>query len=457
MPRLIRNLTIAFCVLAIVGLVACSAGPSFRYESDSSIRALTEKAAPPYPQTSFIVFSDPHTYATELGTEGKAFEDYLASDRKLLKESTEILESVIEAIRAEKASFVIVPGDLTKDGERASHELFASYLSRLEASGKQVYIVPGNHDIRNGHAFKYVGDKTERVPTVTPEEFTRIYSEYGYQEALYRDAASLSYVAEPQAGLWLLALDSCRYAENQEDSEPITDGRFSSETLHWIEEMLMKAAKQDKAVIAMLHHGIVEHYQGQEKYSGEYLLDDYAAVSKVLAAYNVRLVFTGHYHAQDITVKRGPKANKFVFDIETGSLITYPSPYRIVSITASQRAIVQTQSVTSIRTHPDDFQEYALAYIKSGVANIAARAIQSYGVEPAEAENLGQQVARAFIAHYAGDESLPAGQKAISTHGLSLRGRIVVTIRKGLIQGLWQDLAPPDNNVTIDLSTGEWQ
>jgi 3',5'-cyclic AMP phosphodiesterase CpdA len=457
MPRLIRNLTIAFCVLAIVGLVACSAGPSFRYESDSSIRALTEKAAPPYPQTSFIVFSDPHTYATELGTEGKAFEDYLASDRKLLKESTEILESVIEAIRAEKASFVIVPGDLTKDGERASHELFASYLSRLEASGKQVYIVPGNHDIRNGHAFKYVGDKTERVPTVTPEEFTRIYSEYGYQEALYRDAASLSYVAEPQAGLWLLALDSCRYAENQEDSEPITDGRFSSETLHWIEEMLAEAAEQDKAVIAMLHHGIVEHYKGQEKYFGEYLLDDYAAVSKVLATYNVRLVFTGHYHAQDITVKRGPKANKFVFDIETGSLITYPSPYRIVSITASQRATVQTQRVTSIRTHPDDFQEYALAYIKSGVANIAARAIQSYGVEPAEAENLGQQVAQAFVAHYTGDESLPAGQKAISTHGLSLRGRIVVTIRKGLIQGLWRDLAPPDNNVTIDLSTGEWQ
>lgn len=457
MPRLMRNLTIMFCLLAVIGLVACSAGPSFRYESDSSIRTLTEKAAPPYSQTSFIVFSDPHTYAPELGTEGKALEDYLASDRKLLKESTEILDSVVAAIKAEKASFVIVPGDLTKDGERVSHELFASYLRQIEASGKPVYVVPGNHDIQNSHAFKYVGDKTERVPTVTPEEFTRIYWEYGYQEALYRDAASLSYVAEPQSGLWLLALDSCRYAEQSENSEPITDGRFSAETLHWIEEMLIAAAKQDKAVIAMLHHGIIEHFQGEEKYFGEYLLDDYAAVSKLLAAYNVRLVFTGHYHAQDITVKSVPKTSKFVFDIETGSLVTYPSPYRLVSITAAQRAIVQTRHVTSIRSHPDDFQEFSLAYIRSGVANIAAEAIEGYGVKPAEAENIAQQVAQAFIAHYAGDESLPAGQKALSTQGLSLMGRVVVIMRKGLIQGLWRDLPPPDNNITIDLKTGEWQ
>lgn len=457
MSRLKRNLTIMFCLLAIIGLVACSTGPSFRYESDSSIRALTEKPAPPYPETSFIVFSDPHIYAPELGIEGKAFEDYLASDRKLLRESTEILDSVVIAIEAEKASFVIVPGDLTKDGERVSHELFASYLSQIEASGKQVYIVPGNHDIRNGDAARYVGDKTERVPTVTPEEFTRIYSEYGYQEAIYRDAASLSYVAEPQAGLWLLALDSCRYAEQTEYSASITDGRFSAETLGWIEEMLIAAAKQDNAVMAMLHHGIVEHYQGQQKYFGEYLLDDYAAVSRMLAAYNVRLVFTGHYHAQDITVKRGPKASKFVFDIETGSLVTYPSPYRLVSITAAQRAIVRTQRVASIRSRPDDFQEYALAYIKSGVASIATQAIKGYGVEPAEAENIAQQVAQAFVAHYAGDESLPVGQKALSTQGLSLLGQVVVIMRKSLIQGLWRDLAPPDNNITIDLKTGEWQ
>lgn len=53
---------------------------------------------------------------------------------------------------------------------------------------------------------------------------------------------------------------------------------------------------------------------------------------------------------------------------------------------------------------------------------IASRTIQEYGVAAAEADKLGRQVAPAFVAHYAGDEKLVAGQEAIQTKGLSLRG-----------------------------------
>jgi len=451
----------ALCLLVLISVVACSAGkeaePKFRYESDTSLSALLE-TVPDYPETSFVVFSDPHIYDPALGTEGQAFEDYLADDRKLLRESTEIVEAAVAAIVDEEAVLVFVPGDLTKDGERVSHELMAGYLSQLEAGGKQVYVVTGNHDIKNGHSFKYAGDKTERVPNITPAEFTQIYDEFGYEEALYRDPASLSYVAEPQAGLWLLALDSCLYRENIEDEEPITDGKFSAATLEWIEEMLEKAARESKAVIVMMHHGIVEHYVGQEKNFGEYVLDDYPAVSKLLAMYNARLVFTGHYHAQDITVVRWPESNKFVFDIETGSLVTYPAPHRVVSIDAApQKAVVQTRNVESISSRPDDFQEYARAYVQSGIEGIATGTIMGYKVGQAEAEKLAEEVAQAFIAHYVGDENLPTGQEVMQTKGLSIPGRLVVFFRKDLVIGLWDDLEPPDNNVTIDLKTGSWQ
>jgi 3',5'-cyclic AMP phosphodiesterase CpdA len=451
---------IALCVFLLTGVIACSAGQEvesrFKYESDASLHTLLE-AVPAYPEASFIVFSDPHIYDPALGTEGKAFEDYLADDRKLLRESTEIIEAAVAAIEKEKASFVLVPGDLTKDGERVSHELIAGYLGQLEASGKQVYVVPGNHDIMNGYSFRYIGDNIERVPNITAAEFVQIYSEFGYEEALYHDPASLSYVAEPQAGLWLLALDSCRYAENIENEKPITDGKFSAATLQWVEEMLEKAAREKKAVIVMLHHGIVEHYVGQEKNYGEYVLDDFPAVSKLLAMYNARLVFTGHYHAQDITVARWPETNKFVFDIETGSLVTYPAPYRIVNIDTSQKAAVQTKRVESIPSHPADFQEYARAYVQSGIEGIATRAIMGYKVDRAEAEKLARQVAQAFVAHYAGDENLPPGQETLQSRGLSIPGRVVVTFRKDLVIGLWNDLEPPDNNITIDLKTGSWQ
>lgn len=458
MNSALKVFQIAICALMVVGLVACSAGQAFKfeYESNASLRTVLE-AQPAYPETSFIVFSDPHTYDTSLGTEGKAFESYLAADRKLLRESIEILDAAVAEIKNEKASFVLVPGDMTKDGELSSHQLVVSYLQQLEASGKKVYVVPGNHDIRNGHSYKYVGDTAERVPNITAAEFADMYGDFGYKEALYRDAASLSYVAEPQSGLWLLALDDCRYAENIENEAPITGGKFSSATMQWIEEMLQKAAAEKKAVIVMVHHGIVEHFVGQEKNFGEYIIDDYPAVSKLLAMYNARLVFTGHYHAQDITLARWPESDKFVFDIETGSLVTYPSPYRIVTIDGLQEATIRSKHVESIRSHPDDFQEYARAYALSGIEGIATKAIMGYKVNKTEAEKLAGQFAQAFIAHYAGDENLPTGQEAIQTSGLSIPGWVVVNFRKNLVIGLWHDLPPPDNNVTIDLKTGSWQ
>jgi hypothetical protein len=80
-----------------------------------------------------------------------------------------------------------------------------------------------------------------------------------------------------------------------------------------------------------------------------------------------------------------------------------------------------------------------------------------YKVNQTEAETLAGQVAQAFVAHYAGDENLPAGQEALQSSGLSIPGWVVVNFRKNLVTGLWHDLPPPDNNVTIDLRTGSWQ
>src|SRR4030042_3897976 len=110
MRALPKILHIALCLLVLVSIVACSAGrevePKFNYESDAALSTFLE-AAPAYPETSFIVFSDLHIYDLALGTEGQAFEDYLADDRKLLRESTEIMEAAVAAIENEKASLVL--------------------------------------------------------------------------------------------------------------------------------------------------------------------------------------------------------------------------------------------------------------------------------------------------------------------------------------------------------------
>jgi hypothetical protein len=80
-----------------------------------------------------------------------------------------------------------------------------------------------------------------------------------------------------------------------------------------------------------------------------------------------------------------------------------------------------------------------------------------YKVNQAEAEKLAGQVAEAFLAHYEGDENLPSGQEVLQISGLSIPGWVVVNFRKDMVIGLWHDLPPPDNNVTLDLKTGSWQ
>ncbi|MDD5648477.1 MAG: metallophosphoesterase, partial [Dehalococcoidia bacterium] len=431
-----RIIQFSVCVTIIVTLLACaSPKQTFEYESNASLRQQLAQA-PAYPETSFIVLSDLHIFDSSLGTTGKAFEAYLDKDRKLLRESPEILESAIASIKNLKGNFVLVSGDLTKDGEKASHELAASYLSQLKEAGKKIYVVPGNHDVLNGHSYKYVGDTIERVPNITADQFAQIYADFGFKDALQRDPNSLSYVAELQPGLWLLALDANRYRENVEDEESVTDGKFSAQTLAWIENMLGQAAKENKAVIVMMHHGIMEHYIGQEKNYGEYIVDNYEEVAKLLANYNARLVFTGHYHAQDITEKEYDNG-KFVFDIETGSLVTYPCPFRVITIDKDQLATIKQERITSIASHPEDFSAFAKKYLQDGIATIATNTLVGYKIDRPEAEKIAQEIAVGFGAHYGGDEQLAAGQTMVTETGLSPLAWLVIQYRKDLITGLW--------------------
>ena len=73
-----------------------------------------------------LVMSDIHVMNPELLVkEGSAFNQYLASDRKLLAESKDIYYTMIDTILTRKPELVLIPGDLTKDGELLSHQMVA--------------------------------------------------------------------------------------------------------------------------------------------------------------------------------------------------------------------------------------------------------------------------------------------------------------------------------------------
>ena len=411
------------------------------------------------PTAVIAVFSDPHYFDPDLISAGSSFETYISRDRKLLAESHALTEAAVAGILASDAKIVLVPGDLTKDGERSSHERFASFLAQLEAAGKAVFVVPGNHDVRNPNAVRYTDDATVPVASVTEQEFAQIYAAYGFEEAIARDPASLTYVAEPVDGIWIFGMDVCRYQENEGKAYAESGGRFLPETEAWIAARLKEAQLQGKTVFGVMHHGMLEHFQGQKlnPISSNYVVDDWARISGRFADLGMHVVFTGHFHSNDIVSRT--TANSFIFDIETGALVTWPSPWRIVRLQSDRTLQISTRHIESIQydTQGKAFQDYAYDYLSSGMRDLVATILISmFGLGETEAQSHAPIMADAFITHYRGDETMTAEAQQLIEQ-LQGAGDVNSLLMASALQALLTDLPPADNTLTIDLETGRVQ
>lgn len=451
-----KKFTITFAVIALVSAVSltCNRSTALEYQKDPRVRELLG-IMPDYPPVRFVVVSDTHYHDPSLGSSGEAYAKYLKDDNKMLHLSGEIFDAGLAKIAAEKPDFIVIPGDLTKDGEKINHERFRDRLGTLMKLVPKIFVIPGNHDVNNGMACRYHSDATEPVDAVSPEEFAKIYTDFGFGGALARDVSSLSYVVEPTGGLWLLALDSCIYRNNKPGKHPETQGEFSESTLKWIETMLIRSKKEKKAVIVFMHHGIVEHYPHNEKYYGRFIVNQFETVSNLFAEYGVRLVFTGHYHAQDITMKKLEAPGRFVFDIETGSFVTHPCPFRVIGINRDQTVRVESRFITSIASRREGFEKYTYDYAYTGTLGMVEKALGKFWVSARDIETVAPEIARAYVAHLRGDEIKP--EKPIDTEGLGLLGKVAMKFQGNLIEGWNTDLPPADNNIIIDLKSGGWR
>lgn len=323
--RLLSALAIITLIAALFFSACATAGPNDSRQICAGTSAVHTAT---YPDLRFMVLSDTHVYDSSLGTSGAAWDAYMAEDRKLLKDSEETLKEAVVRIESAKPDFVLVTGDLTKDGERQCHQLFAKYLAEIEAAGIKCYVLPGNHDINNPAAMRFPpSGGLEVIPNVSAEEFVSIYRADGYGDAVYRDPASLSYVASPAPGLWILMLDSAKYEHNAGLKWSETSGAIREPTYRWIEERLQEAKAKGIAVIAAEHHPLMEHFAGMKAKYPEYIVDDNWRLASLLASYDVSLFFSGHYHASSIVTHRWDDkapaglAGKYIVDVETGSLV----------------------------------------------------------------------------------------------------------------------------------------
>lgn len=332
------------------------------------------------------VMSDVHIMAPELVVQdGTAFQTYLHEDRKLLQESAKIAEALSAELQKENLSVLLVPGDLTKDGERASHELFVKTFKPLVDAGTKIIVVPGNHDINNPHAVIFNGDSKTYAPTVSKDEFAEIYRDFGFGQAISCDANSLSYISEPVNGLWVVALDVCKYYDNTFIKDGarvdscVTEGMLKPATAEWLQTQAELAKKNGKQIIALLHHNVIEHFNGEAKVASPYLLDNYLETQKILLDAGISIVFTGHFHSTDI--KRVEDGDNYLYEVETGSPVTYPCPYRIITVNEKLTDLkIDTRYIDKVDWNTDTltFQEYSQKSLSDGIPNVMKWLVNDY-------------------------------------------------------------------------------
>jgi len=219
----------------------------------------------------------------------------------LVEFSIPAFEVVLENIADLDLDFLLLPGDLTQHGEPENHAWLAHKLSQLPYP---VYVIPGNHDL-------------PKVTTMT--EFSPFYRNFGYE-----DESRLYYIKQILPNVRLIGLNSINFNQNGEQL-----GVVDRAQLDWLERVL--AESTDQLILVTIHHNIVEHlpHQKTNPLGRRYMLSNADRLCEILHRYGVKLVFTGHLHVQDIA-----KSDRYnLYDITTGSLISYPHPYRVLTYT----------------------------------------------------------------------------------------------------------------------------
>ena len=368
------------------------------------------------------VMSDLHYLSPDMIADTEDFEHAFNSDRKLLKESSSVLHEMLERVRADKPDILLVSGDLTKDGEQECHAALAKQLQQLQQDipGLKIYVINGNHDIRNYNAKNFNTPDGKAVPATRthPEDFKRIY-DFVYSDptviatftpAAGNEAGSLSYVARPVEGLTVIAMDTCRYSSDNTsngDDEHETSGAISADLEKWVIEQTAAAKARGDLVIGLEHHGLVPHFDVEPTILPMYLVNGYERIAQEYADAGMSAVFTGHMHAVDIAAMTTKAGNTF-YDIETGSALTYPCPIRFVDLRRSTvGGETNTYMSVSTKTHigPINYTDPAtgVAYVIDDLTEYARK----FGFSTAMLKTVAGDFVKSFFGKYLPNDTWP--------------------------------------------------
>ena len=366
-----------FCVILAVAVFAVSI-------PFTAIAATTD-------DVNFIILSDLHYFAED--SQGTTAQDKAEFNEMMLMNNAtsgyapEILDAALANVTAMalqgKIDFILVPGDLTRNAEKAAHKELVEKFKAFElATGIPVYVINGNHDINNNRAAIYDGENLLNVKKnpemrsqldTTPEEFEALYKDFGYSSeggyySRYKEIAgnsegSLSYATDLPNDYRLIAIDSQLYSADNTDAglnEQETAGKMSDALLEWALDECEQAKKDGKTIIGFTHTNTVPHFDTEVDLFDNFVFRDWEKAADALADAGMHYTVSGHVHMQDVATYVSDNGEE-ITDITGASILSYPNLFRSVTMSTASNGNIDC----TYETH--DLDEYVPVFI-DGVA-----------------------------------------------------------------------------------------
>lgn len=361
-------------------------------------------------------------------------------DGLLLSRSAALLDAAIEQVKASDADVLLVTGDLTNNGSRPSHDYVAGRLADVKAEGIPVYVIPGEHDVREG------GTTT----AVSKAVFKDIYRDFGYGGA-QQDSGSASYIADLGNGFKVAMSDSVaadgqgqlpQWVVDQAKTEIAKGSTVFAASHH----PAATRGSVDRTFIDLLHTlagleidlgGKVKLYTHDPDQAAASLglvdrariMPEKGANPAALADAGVKFLFTGHAGQLSIsgfTTNNGAQ----MYDVMSGSLVNASSSVRFATLSKASAGMKEQRA------------EFATSMIASaaGVENVEQAAHAALKKQmPAEVD-YAIEVAEKVIAHLV-PAIKPNVQTLVRNLDLGALGVDIPNIADGVVQDIKNDLA----------------
>ena len=336
-------------------------------------------------ETRLMVVSDIHYLARPLYKGSELFLRALrAGDGKLAQCGDELMDALHrEAVRLMPDALVLT-GDLSFNGEKASHEALADRLARIEAAGVSVWVIPGNHDINSPMPIGYGGDSWYAVEGVDEAGFSDIYAGFLLPAT---EGANLSYLAPVSDELWLAMTDVAFY-----QGQAQTFGLFTAGHARWLEDAMERAKAAGATLITATHHSLLPHTEFSRD---SFLMFGHETMEALAREHGLRLNLSGHLHAQHIARAEG------LADAALGAFCLWPHRYALVTLRDDGSLTYEAKSLGE-DVLPEGFLEMSRQWFEGIAVDKTLAALSELDLSEEEREAMAEYAARFNLAYFSG-------------------------------------------------------